>query len=125
GFEISLAESMMAAGTLPNMARLADAAAVFDIDHGTAKATGLAWEHISTGRAPEDGGRWSAITFDPKSYTVRQQPTAAVPVFAQLRARLVVFDVPYFDLARTRAQGVTSWGAHSRGCGAGAAAGAR
>jgi predicted AlkP superfamily phosphohydrolase/phosphomutase len=50
GFEISLAESMMASGDMPHMARLAETAAVLDLDHGRAKATGLAWEHVATGR---------------------------------------------------------------------------
>ena len=115
GFEISLAEAMMAQGELPNMARLAETAAVFDLDHGKAKATGLAWEQFSSGRAPQNGGRWSAITFDPQTYEVRQEPTRLPPAFADLDARLVVFDVPYFDLKRSRAQGMTSWGAHDPG----------
>lgn len=115
GFEISLADAMMAQGELPNMAYLAETAAVFDLDHGEAKATGLAWEHVSTGRAPENGGRWSAITFDPETYAARQEPTRAAPVFADLDGRLVVFDVPYFDLGRSHARGITCWGAHDPG----------
>ncbi len=115
GFEISLAEAMMASGEMPHMARLAETASVFDLDHGRAKATGLAWEQVATGRGPGDGGRWSALTFDPERYTVRQAVTSAQPVFADLADRMVVFDAPYFDLARSGARGVTNWGAHDPG----------
>jgi predicted AlkP superfamily phosphohydrolase/phosphomutase len=116
GFEISLAERMMAEGSLPHMAALRARSAAFDLDHGKAKYSGLAWEHVSTGRAPADGGRFSAVTFDPATYSVCQEPTAARPVFADLAARTVVFDAPYFDLAQADAVlGLTNWGAHDPG----------
>ncbi|AHF00046.1 hypothetical protein THITH_07725 [Thioalkalivibrio paradoxus ARh 1] len=115
GFEISLAEAMMAAGELPHLQALAANGAVFDIDHGRARATGLAWEQVATGRAPDEGGRWSAVRFDPQTYTVCQEPTRSAPIFAALDARMVVFDPPYFDLSRTSARGVTNWGAHDPG----------
>lgn len=114
-YEISLAESMMAAGDLPNMQLLADSSVIFDLDHGYAKATGLAWEHISTGCAPGAGGRWSAVTFNPETYMVNQETTRSTPIFAKLNRNLLVFDAPYFDLRSTHAVGITSWGAHDPG----------
>lgn len=116
GFEISLAESMMAEGLLPHMAALRARSAAFDLDHGAAKYSGLAWEHVSSGRSPDDGGRSSAVEFDPATYSVGQEPTTFRPVFANLAARTVAFDVPYFDLSQAAdALGLTNWGAHDPG----------
>ena len=116
GFEISLAERMMAEGLLPNMAALRACSAAFDLEHGAAKNSGLAWEHVSSGRAPTNGGRNSAVTFDPKTYSASQEPTSLRPVFANLAARTVAFDVPYFDLSQADAAlGLTNWGSHDPG----------
>ena len=48
GFEISLAERLMAEGRMPHFARLRARSARFRLDHGPDKFTGLAWEHVST-----------------------------------------------------------------------------
>src|SRR5262249_23719268 len=49
-------------------------------------------------------------------YTVRQDPTSARPFLAEVAARTVVFDAPYFDLRQApRVFGLTSWGAHDPG----------
>ena len=116
GFDWTLAEEFLQEGLLPNLARLRARSARYELDHGRDKFSGLAWEHFSTGKAPSDGGRWSAVTFDPKAYAVRQEMTSARPFVADLSARTVVFDLPYCDLLRApKTQGVANWGAHDPG----------
>lgn len=115
-FEISLAETMIADGQLPHMARLAENSARFRLDHESGKYTGLAWEHFSTGRSPDDQGRWSAVSFDPDHYAVSQVETTTEPFIADLQCSTVVFDIPYFDLEKApNAVGLSSWGAHDPG----------
>ena len=116
GFEVSLAERMIAEGELPALANVAGRSARFRLDHGPAQRTGLAWEHVSTGLAPADSGRWAAVSFDPNSYSVWQEGTRAVPFLDGLATRAVVFDAPYFDLARAASvRGLVNWGAHDPG----------
>jgi predicted AlkP superfamily phosphohydrolase/phosphomutase len=116
GYEFSLAERFMEDGALPHLAELRNHSARYFLDHGFDKNSGLAWEHVSSGRSPIDNGRWSAIRFDRAHYTARQEPTSAQPFVANLSARTVVFDTPYFDLSRApSALGITNWGAHDPG----------
>jgi predicted AlkP superfamily phosphohydrolase/phosphomutase len=116
GFEISLAERLVAEGRMPHLARLQRESARFLLDHGVEKFTGLTWEHFSTGRTPHALDRHSAVCFDPSRYHVAQEPTHAPPVFAQFTSRCVLFDVPYCDLNRAPdAIGVARWGAHDPG----------
>jgi hypothetical protein len=84
GMDVAFAEAMMAEGRLPHLRRLRDAGARFKLDHGEAKYSGLAWEHVSEGLSPEDGARWSTVAFDPKTYAVSQPVTRADPFFAAL-----------------------------------------
>src|SRR5271165_6239181 len=99
GFDLALAERFQGEGILPNFARFQEHAACYKLDHGRDKYSGLAWEHLSSGVAPSDGGRWSSISFDRNRYSVRQDPTVARPFLSDLSARTVVFDFPYFDLS--------------------------
>lgn len=116
GFDLSLAERLEAEGILPNFARFRKQAACYKLDHGRDKYSGLAYEHLSAGISPSDGGRWSSVSFDKNTYSVVQKHTVARPFTADLSARTVVFDFPYFDLSRTPGtQGVTAWGAHDPG----------
>jgi predicted AlkP superfamily phosphohydrolase/phosphomutase len=116
GFDLALAERFQEEGILPNFARFQEHAACFKLDHGRDKYSGLAWEHLSSGVAPRDGGRWSAVSFDQKTYSVQQNHTVAIPFLSDLSARSVVFDFPYFDLSRApNVRGVTHWGAHDPG----------
>jgi predicted AlkP superfamily phosphohydrolase/phosphomutase len=47
---------------------------------------------------------------------VRQEGTALPPFTTNLRSRVVVFDPPYFDLARAiKTRGIVGWGAHDPG----------
>jgi predicted AlkP superfamily phosphohydrolase/phosphomutase len=116
GYEATIGDDLMAQGLLPNLRRLRERSACFLLDHGKAKRTGLAWEHVSTGLAPEDSGRWAAVDFDPDTYQTWQMPTAARPFPADLPVRTVVFDTPYFDLAQAPGvRGAVSWGAHDPG----------
>ena len=116
GFEPSIAEAMIAAGRLPNFARLAREGASLRLDHGAARRTGLAGEHVSTGLAPDDAQRWSALDFDPVRYRALQWSTRLPPFAARLAVRTVVFDPPYFELARaSKVRGAVAWGAHDPG----------
>jgi predicted AlkP superfamily phosphohydrolase/phosphomutase len=116
GFELGLAERFLKEGSLPNLARIREHSARYELDHGRDKYSGLSWEHFSSGKAPRDGGRWSAIMFDPRRYEVRQTPTSERPFMADLSARTVVFDVPYCKLSKSpHVRGLTNWGAHDPG----------
>lgn len=116
GFESSIAERLMAEGRLPVLKRLSESGASVELDHGPAKRTGLAWEHVATGLSPESGKRWSAVDFDPATYGVLQRPTSMTPFVAGIGRRTVVFDPPYFNLAEApEARGLVSWGAHDPG----------
>jgi predicted AlkP superfamily phosphohydrolase/phosphomutase len=116
GFDVDLAERFTREGLLPNFARLQAQGAGFDLDHGQDKYSGLAWEHISSGVRPADGGRWSAVTFDKDTYCATQDHTVVRPFLADLAAKTVIFDSPYFDLSLApNVCGITSWGAHDPG----------
>jgi hypothetical protein len=116
GFDLPLAERFLAEGILPNFARFQKQAACYKLDHGRDKYSGLAWEQLSAGVSPSDGGRWSAVTFDKSTYSARQNHSEVRPFVADLSCRTVVFDFPYFDLARTpETRGITAWGAHDPG----------
>ena len=116
GYDAALAHSLMAEGRLPALQRLHARSARFALDHGTARRTGLAGEHISSGLSPQDAGRFASIFFDPARYTIWQEGSSLVPFPARLPARTVVFDTPYFDLARAPGvRGIVDWGAHDPG----------
>lgn len=120
GYEQSLGDALMAAGELPALAALRDRSARFLLDHGPATRTGLAWEHASSGRSPEDSGRASAVDFDPDAYQVWHAGASQPPFVVELAARTVIFDPPYFDLRLApSARGVMGWGAHDPGVAAG------
>jgi predicted AlkP superfamily phosphohydrolase/phosphomutase len=116
GFEQKIAERLLAEGRLPALRRLRESCAHVQLDHGPAKRTGLAWEHVASGLSPEDAGRWSAIDFDPATYKVVQRPTLTRPFAAGLGRRTIVFDPPYFGLGEAEeVGGLVSWGAHDPG----------
>lgn len=116
GHEPSVAEAMMAAGELPAFARLKERSRCWPLDHGRAKRTGLAGEHLATGLDPEAAQRWSAVFFDPRSYAIQQRPTGLAPFTAELSLQTLVFDAPYFDVTRGgRTAGLVAWGAHDPG----------
>jgi predicted AlkP superfamily phosphohydrolase/phosphomutase len=121
GYEQSLGDKLMEAGELPGLAALRRKSARFLLDHGAATRTGLAWEHVSSGRSPEDAGRWSAVDFDTDTYRVWHDGTSLPPFVGMLDARTVVFDPPYFDLRLAPSvRGVMNWGAHDPGVALGA-----
>lgn len=116
GFELSVADRLLEEGRLPALRRLRDRSASFLLDHGSAKRSGLAWEHVASGLAPDDARRWAAVDFDPDSFGIAQAPTAMKPFPASLDCRTVVFDPPYFDLAQAPSvDGLVGWGAHDPG----------
>jgi predicted AlkP superfamily phosphohydrolase/phosphomutase len=121
GYEQSIGERLIAAGELPALAALRERSARFLLDHGPATRTGLAWEHASSGRSPAAAGRWSAVDFDTATYQVWHDGSSQPPFVAQLGARTVIFDPPYFDLRLAPAvRGVMNWGAHDPGVAPGA-----
>ena len=116
GFDIALAERFIREGLLPNLARLRSEGSSFDLDHGRDRYSGLAWEHLTSGVRPSDGGRWSAITFDRHTYGATQDYGRVRPYLADLAAKAVVFDFPYFELSLApNVRGLTSWAAHDPG----------
>ncbi len=116
GFDINLAERFVEEGLLPNFARLQTQGACFDLDDGRDKFSGLAWEHFRSGISPSDGGRWSAVAFNKRTYQVTQDQTVVRPFLADVAAKTVIFDCPYFDLSLApNVRGITSWGAHDPG----------
>lgn len=73
GLELSYAEKLMDAGELPVLDKLRKRSATFLLEHGSAQRTGLAWEHVASGLSPQDGQRWSAVEFNPKTYEIWQE----------------------------------------------------
>jgi hypothetical protein len=118
-FDAALADKLIDAGKLPGLARLKAESARYELEHGAgnkARYTGLTWEHFSSGRKPESSGKWSVISFDPATYRVRQSFATERPFLADVDAKTVVFDVPYFDLqAVPNALGAVGWGGHDLG----------
>ncbi|HYB43983.1 MAG TPA: hypothetical protein VEL75_19545, partial [Candidatus Methylomirabilis sp.] len=116
GLELSFAERLMAAGEMPALDRLRRRSARFRLDHGAAQRSGLAWEHVASGLAPEAGQRWAAVEFDPATYLAWQEGARFTPWWAHLPLRPVVFDTPYVNLRRARnTRGIVAWGAHDPG----------
>ena len=116
GFESTVAEAFMASGHMPALSELRQRSARFALDDGTAKLTGLSGEHVASGMSPEASGRPSAVYFDKRSYEVWQAGVLLPPFLAKLKARTVVFDLPYCDLTRApKVRGVSAWGAHDPG----------
>jgi predicted AlkP superfamily phosphohydrolase/phosphomutase len=115
GFEPTVADELVRQGRMPFYAELLRKAAVFDLDHGEARYTGLAWEHFSTGLSPDDYKRWSAVSFDKQNYGIIQKATRCIPFTAKLDARVLAFDVPYHELSSGNLSGVANWGAHDPG----------
>jgi hypothetical protein len=104
GYELSLATTMMDAGQLPSLASIREKSARYLLDHGSARQTGLAGEHVSSGLSPKDAERRSAIFFDKENYQVWQEGPLFAPFPSEMRAHTVVFDLPYFDLLAIRRQ---------------------
>lgn len=116
GYDPIVGKQLMAEGKLPHLERLAETSAVVDLDHGEAKRTGLAWEHFATGLNPSDANRFSAVDFDPDSYSCIQSGTRLPPFTQDIGRKVVIFDAPYFDLAQSPdTNGLVGWGAHDPG----------
>jgi predicted AlkP superfamily phosphohydrolase/phosphomutase len=115
GFEPSIAKALIAQGDLTFLRALLDESATFQLDHGEARYTGLAWEHFSTGYAPSGYHRWSAVDFEPSTYSIAQKATRHEPFTAKLQKRVLAFDIPYHELAASNVCGLASWGAHDPG----------
>lgn len=116
GYEARIGDRMMAEGRMPHLAALRDRSARWLLEHGLDRNTGLAWEQVSSGLAPELSQRWSAVELDTENYTVWQSGAVNPPFPSYLDTRTVVFDAPYYDLAKDRnSYGVVNWGAHDPG----------
>lgn len=118
-FDAALGDRLIKAGKLPGLARLEAESARFALEHGPegkARYTGLTWEHFSSGHKPETSGKWSVISFDPKTFRTRQSFATERPFLADVDAKCVIFDVPYFDLQSVpNAIGTVGWGGHDVG----------
>lgn len=120
GFTIDFAERLMDEGRMPNLAKLREESARWLVDDSQFRNANLTYEQISSGLRPDESKRWSAVEFDRESYAAVQAGAANPPFTAPLDAKTVVFDAPYFDIARdTNARGVVGWGAHDPGLGEG------
>ena len=116
GVEVTFIERLFAAGEMPALAAFRQRSARFLLDHDAAQRTGLAWEHVASGLAPESGRRWTAVEFDPLTYRVWQEGARFAPWWATVDRRVTVFDAPYVDLRRApNTRGIVAWGAHDPG----------
>jgi hypothetical protein len=118
GYSFALADRLVAEGCLPNLAALRREGARVPLDHGDDRLTGLAGEHLSSGRSPAAAGRASAVTFDPRTYEVVQEGRLVPTLFGRLPIRTVLFDATYAELGpEPTVRGLTDWGAHDPGGG--------
>ena len=116
GYEHGLAVQMMRVGLMPALHALARVSARFELDHGSARRTGLAGEHIATGLSPSDMGRAAAVHFDPETYGICQRGSNSRPFAAAIPLKTAVFDPTYFDIDRApEVRGIVGWGAHDPG----------
>ena len=116
GYDAAFEQHMIDSGELPALTKLHTTGARFALDHGDAKYTGISGEHVATGLTPERNDRFSNVTFNPRTYSVKQFGAVAEPFAQRLTSRTVVFDVPYFNLASAPdVQGISGWGAHDAG----------
>ncbi len=111
GFDMTIARRF----ELPTIERLYRTAAHARLDSGNTYLTGLTGEHLVNGLHPDEGGRQSAVGFDPERYRVTQQVESLPAAFGGVET--VVFDPCYFDLDRTpdTVQGIVDWGSHDPG----------
>lgn len=118
-FDAAIARKMMANGKLQGLKRVIEKSAQFDLEHGpnnTARYTGLTMEHFSSGMKPETAEKWSVVSFDPETYVTTQSHATLKPFFADLDAKVVVLDQPYFDMeGHDNIQGVVGWSGHDTG----------
>lgn len=116
GYERTIGDRLMAEGRMPNLAALREKSARWLLESGLHRNTGLAYEEVSSGLAPDQSQRWSAVELDTSSYKVWQAGAVNPPFTAALNARTVVFDAPYFDMAQDpEVRGLVNWGAHDPG----------
>lgn len=116
GYEKTIGDRLIAEGRMPHLAAIRQKSARWLLESGLHRNTGLAWEEVSSGLAPDRSERWSAVELDTQTYKVWQAGAVNPPFTARLGARTVVFDAPYFDLAQDPdARGVVNWGAHDPG----------
>ena len=116
GYDPEIGAALMAEGRLPTLARLMKQGLRYDLEHGPARRTGLAWEHIATGLTPEASERHAVVRLDSRTYDVRQWPCERPPFAAALDVPGLVFNAPYFDLAASsNMRGIVGWGSHDPG----------
>jgi len=116
GYEASIGDRLMAEGRMPNLCALKKRSAQWQLEHGLHRNTGLAFEQLACGLAPEVSQRWSAVELDTETYTVWQSGAVHPPFPAHLGVKTVVFDAPYYDLSKDAGSlGLVNWGAHDPG----------
>lgn len=114
--EWTLIEPMLARGELPHLERLRRRSAFAHL-HNPDYRTGLAWEQFLTGRGSASSRRWSAVAFDPATYTTTKEGAwLQPPFFAQPPVETIAFDVPYLSRSfPVPGVQVTGWGGHDPG----------
>ncbi|WP_269933246.1 hypothetical protein [Aminobacter sp. HY435] len=115
GMDLALVEKLIGQGRLPHLSRLRERGIGIRLDHGRDKLSGLAWEQVATGLAPSDGGRWSAVRYDPCTYEVIQEDATTETYLDKIAGKVVAFDLPYCRLSDNGIQGLAAWGAHDPG----------
>ncbi len=116
--EWQLVERMLAAGDLPNLARLRAQGATVQLDSPTPYRAEGPWLDFLSGRRGDSRRYWSPVMFDPGDYSSYLRGTAPVaPFYAFGPARTVVsLDVPKaIPSDDVTGKQVVGWGAHDPG----------
>ena len=107
------------AGALPNLRRVLDQGARFDLDSTADVLTGSVWPTFYTGTLPGDHGVYHPIQWDPASMHARRVSEDWLycePFWRDLEQRgesVVAFDVPFaFPGRLERGIEVNNWGTH-------------
>jgi predicted AlkP superfamily phosphohydrolase/phosphomutase len=111
--EVELVDEMIAAGSLPALARLRRSGAACRLTSEATWRSGRVWETLLTGRADFPG----AAVFDPATYECFQLGSRRqTPFYAQAPGlRVVALDVPYMSLWHNVPGAQVIWGGHDAG----------
>jgi hypothetical protein len=113
--EWTLLEQLMDEGHMPGLAGITRQWQRVPLENSTVCAAEAGPTAFVTGQPPSTSGYWSALRYDPSSYTVIQGPAStSTPWYADAPpGSAVVFDVPHMAVHRDLdAVQVAAWGAH-------------
>jgi predicted AlkP superfamily phosphohydrolase/phosphomutase len=110
-------ERLLAEGRMPNLARLRDRSARWDLRSPLAYRSELVWARFLTGREPIDTKDWAvSITFDPDTYDIGLNTASTErPFFAfGPGTEVVALDLIHSSTAEdVEGAQVVAWGSHS------------